>query len=105
MLRRCVVFTCRLVGWHWCVPRLCAALQDLCPDAFGRIRAMFGVRNEDYRRSLQRIVKQRFSEGASGAFMCYSQDNRFVIKTMSQVRLHAHGAAWRSRHAALLHTP
>lgn len=66
------------------------APQDLCPAAFGRIRAMFGVRNEDYRRSLQRIVKQRFSEGASGAFMCYSEDNRFVIKTMSRVRRACH---------------
>ena len=60
-------------------------LQDLAPQVFSRIRAMFGVQSARFKHSLTHVVKQTFSEGASGAFMCFTGDNRYIIKTMSAV--------------------
>lgn len=55
-------------------------LRDLAPAAFGRIRDLFGVSPAQFFYSLSRTTKERFSEGASGAFMCFSHDMRFVLK-------------------------
>jgi Phosphatidylinositol-4-phosphate 5-Kinase len=63
-------------------PRL--ELRDLAPEAFGRIRDLFGVTPAQFFYSLSRTTKERFSEGASGAFMCFSHDMRFVLKTMEK---------------------
>jgi hypothetical protein len=63
-------------------PRL--ELLDLAPEAFARIRDLFGVSPAQFFYSLSRTTKERFSEGASGAFMCFSHDMRFVLKTMER---------------------
>jgi len=59
-------------------------LQDLAPDVFARIRDLFGISPAQFFFSLSRTTKERFSEGASGAFMCFSHDMKFVIKTMEK---------------------
>jgi hypothetical protein len=59
-------------------------LHDLAPQAFARIRDLFGITPAQFFYSLSRTTKERFSEGASGAFMCFSHDMKFVIKTMEK---------------------
>lgn len=59
-------------------------LRDLAPTVFARIRDLFGVTPAQFFFSLSRTTKERFSEGASGAFMCFSHDMKFVIKTMEK---------------------
>ena len=83
---------------------------------FARIRRFFRVEDRDYTMSLRRVslilivpraaqahllalfylqtVNERFSEGASGAFMASTEDSKYVIKSMKKVRLgtHAHAA-------------
>jgi len=51
---------------------------------FARIRDLFDISPAQFFYSLSRTTKERFSEGASGAFMCFSHDMRFVIKTMEK---------------------
>lgn len=59
-------------------------LRDLAPEVFARIRDLYHITPAQYLYSLSRTTKERFSEGASGAFMCFSHDMRFVIKTMEK---------------------
>jgi hypothetical protein len=49
--------------------------RDLFPQKFRSIRTMFGIKTEEYLSSLSKPTKERFSEGASGAFMYFSKDN------------------------------
>ena len=48
-----------------------------------------------YLYSLARTTRERFSEGASGAFMCYSWDMRFVIKTTERDEADGLQVSWR----------
>lgn len=59
-------------------------MQDLAPQLFSQIRSMFGISGHDYMQSLSKTINERFSEGASGAFMCMSHDQKYVVKTMSR---------------------
>lgn len=59
-------------------------LRDLAPESFARIRDLFGVSPAQFFYSLSRTTRERFSEGASGAFMCFSHDMRYVLKTTEE---------------------
>ncbi|OQS00406.1 phosphatidylinositol-4-phosphate-5-kinase (Pi-PIPK-D2) [Achlya hypogyna] len=56
---------------------------DFCPHVFHAIRHHFGVSTESYVQSLSKTTKERLSEGASGAFMFFSQDQALIVKSMS----------------------
>jgi 1-phosphatidylinositol-4-phosphate 5-kinase len=55
--------------------------RDYCPQLFHKIRTLYGIDTQDYCQSLSEATKERFSEGASGAFLYFSKDNRYIVKT------------------------
>jgi hypothetical protein len=57
---------------------------DFEPHMFSRMRRLHGISDEDYIASLSRTRRERFSEGASGAFLYYSLCDRFIVKTMTK---------------------
>lgn len=57
---------------------------DLAPDIFARIRDLRGISPAAHLFSLSRTTRERFSEGASGAFMAFSHDYKYVLKTMEE---------------------
>ena len=57
---------------------------DFEPHLFARMRELHGISNDDYITSLSRTRRERFSEGASGAFLYYSRCDRFIVKTMNK---------------------
>ncbi|DBA03632.1 TPA: LOW QUALITY PROTEIN: hypothetical protein N0F65_006811 [Lagenidium giganteum] len=56
---------------------------DYCPHTFQTIREHFGIDTTQYIESLSRTTKERLSEGASGAFMFFSHDQKLIVKSMS----------------------
>lgn len=56
---------------------------DYCPHTFQTIREHFGIDTNQYIDSLSRTTKERLSEGASGAFMFFSHDQKLIVKSMS----------------------
>ena len=56
---------------------------DFEPHLFSRIRARNGIRHGDYVRTLSITRREKFSEGASGAFLYFSSCERFIVKTMT----------------------
>ena len=59
------------------------AVWNLAPRHFAAIRALYGISDECFGRSVSEIIGERFSEGSSGAFMCLSRDSKYIIKTLS----------------------
>ncbi|ETV81392.1 hypothetical protein, variant 1 [Aphanomyces astaci] len=57
---------------------------DYAPATFGRIRAFYDVSTDSYVTSLLKTTKERLSEGASGAFMFFSEDQQLIVKSMSE---------------------
>lgn len=57
---------------------------DFEPHLFARMRELHGISTDDYITSLSRTRRERFSEGASGAFLYYSRCDRFIVKTMTK---------------------
>jgi 1-phosphatidylinositol-4-phosphate 5-kinase len=58
--------------------------RDFCPKYFAEVRAMHSITAADYARSFETTCRERFSEGRSGAFMFYSSDQRYIVKTMTR---------------------
>ena len=63
--------------------------KDFAPAIFERIRLFNGVTNETYLESmvpeklLQSILEsQKFSEGRSGSFFVFTNDKKFILKTV-----------------------
>jgi 1-phosphatidylinositol-4-phosphate 5-kinase len=46
-----------------------------------QIRSLLGIGAEEYIESFRGTTKERFSEGRSGAFLYFSQDERYIVKT------------------------
>lgn len=58
---------------------------DYFPARFEDIRLnVCGVETADFVKSLRKTTKERFSDGASGAFLYFSEDRRYIIKSMTQ---------------------
>ncbi|RHY01399.1 hypothetical protein DYB34_001934 [Aphanomyces astaci] len=57
---------------------------DYAPATFGRIRTFYHVSTDSYVTSLLKTTKERLSEGASGAFMFFSEDQQLIVKSMSE---------------------
>ncbi|KAN0014637.1 hypothetical protein ACTFIU_000955 [Dictyostelium citrinum] len=64
--------------------------KDYCPNIFAKIRALNNITPSDYLKSFdsslffENLSNQKFSEGKSGSFMCFSPDNKFLIKTITR---------------------
>lgn len=54
------------------------------PDAFAELRSAFGISSSDFSESFQTSTKPNISEGASGAFMFFSGDRKFIVKSMAE---------------------
>ncbi|EQC30308.1 hypothetical protein SDRG_11885 [Saprolegnia diclina VS20] len=54
------------------------------PTTFRAIRETFGIGDHEYTSLFSATTKERFSEGRSGAFMFYTSDESFIVKTMSR---------------------
>ena len=57
---------------------------DYFPETFRRVRARFGVTSDMYRASMSATAKERFSEGKSAAFLYFTGDRKYVIKTCTK---------------------
>lgn len=58
--------------------------QDYLSDQFADIRRVCGIDDVEYANSFRNITKEKFSEGASGAFLYFSSDERYIVKTTSK---------------------
>ncbi len=61
----------------------CFEFLDYAPDVFAHIRSVSGVSDEEYITALEHTKREKFSEGASGAFLYFSADERYIVKTMT----------------------
>lgn len=58
---------------------------DYEPWLFRTLRALNGIDEADYIRALSRTKREKFGEGgASGAFLYFSADERFIVKTLTR---------------------
>eukprot|EP01101_Sappina_pedata_P006844 TRINITY_DN3505_c0_g1_i1.p1 TRINITY_DN3505_c0_g1~~TRINITY_DN3505_c0_g1_i1.p1 ORF type:complete len:573 (+),score=196.61 TRINITY_DN3505_c0_g1_i1:55-1773(+) len=63
-------------------------IYEIAPSIFQRIRTISKISDQDFMISidaekvLASLEKQKFSEGKSGSFFCFTPDNSFVIKTL-----------------------
>lgn len=82
-----------------------ATLVDYAPAIFQEIRERDGVPAWQYAAAICRPMVERITEGASGSFMYFSSDHRFIVKTVT------HGEAaellqiLQAYRAHLRHTP
>jgi len=61
--------------------------KDYCPHVFARIRAAQGVSVGSYVKSLKNTAKEKLSAGASGAFMFFTKDGRYIVKSTTKAEL------------------
>ncbi|KAG3112952.1 hypothetical protein PI124_g10146 [Phytophthora idaei] len=54
------------------------------PQAFAELRQAYGIKAADFLRSFQTSTKPNISEGASGAFMFFSGDKKYIVKSMAE---------------------
>ncbi|KAG6616460.1 phosphatidylinositol-4-phosphate 5 kinase-like protein [Phytophthora cinnamomi] len=54
------------------------------PQAFAELRQAFGIKASDFMKSFQTSTKPNISEGASGAFMFFSGDKKYIVKSMAE---------------------
>merc|ERR1711871_1203298 len=54
---------------------------DHQPKMFWQLREQLGIDHDEFVSSVTAHASEKFSEGASGAFMYYSQDNQYIVKT------------------------
>ena len=58
--------------------------HDYEPHLFARLRTLAGIGAGEYVHALSRTRREKFSEGASGAFLYFSLCERFIVKTLSR---------------------
>ncbi|KAG1707177.1 hypothetical protein DVH05_026373 [Phytophthora capsici] len=61
--------------------------KDFAPHVFRRLREVAKVSSASYRNSLQQTTKERVSEGKSGAFFYFTEDRKYVVKTLTNEEL------------------
>ncbi|RMX69451.1 hypothetical protein DD238_003725 [Peronospora effusa] len=61
--------------------------RDFAPHVFRRLREEAKVPSASYRNSLQQTTKERVSEGKSGAFFYFTEDRKYVVKTLTNEEL------------------
>lgn len=58
--------------------------KDFAPEVFRRLRDEANISSASYRNSLEQTTKERVSEGKSGAFFYFTEDRKYVVKTLSE---------------------
>jgi hypothetical protein len=58
--------------------------KDYLPHLFAEVRENCQINAEEYAASFQNITKEKFSEGRSGAFLYFSSDQKYIVKTTSK---------------------
>lgn len=61
--------------------------RDYDEGTFKHVRAALGITDEDYVTALSETVAANFSGGSSGAFMYFTKDKRYVVKTLTRTEL------------------
>lgn len=57
---------------------------DYSPKQFAKMREVTGIINEEYLDSFKSTTMPSFSEGRSGAFLYFSSDRKYIVKTTTQ---------------------
>jgi len=57
--------------------------SDHAPALFAEVRGLSGLRTSEYVSALGSHKRERFTEGASGAFLYFSGDGSLIVKTMT----------------------
>lgn len=60
---------------------------DYAPHVFRCLRMEAKITTTSYRNSLQQTTKERVSEGKSGAFFYFTEDRKYVVKTLTHEEL------------------
>ena len=58
--------------------------KDYLPHLFAEVRQSCHITAEEYAASFQNTTKEKFSEGRSGAFLYFSSDQKYIVKTTSK---------------------
>ncbi|OQR89837.1 phosphatidylinositol 4-phosphate 5-kinase D3 (PIPK-D3/GPCR-PIPK) [Thraustotheca clavata] len=61
-----------------------ALFRDYDAESFDKIRQISEISTESYIMSMSAHTRERFSEGKSGAFLYFTGDQRFILKTCTQ---------------------
>jgi hypothetical protein len=62
-------------------PRTSFVFTDFSPKRFAKIRALSNISVESYLTSFRSTTMPQFSEGKSGAFLYFSSDYNYIVKT------------------------
>jgi hypothetical protein len=60
------------------------AFRDYLPQAFHKVRQLSKIDDMDYMDAFTETTRENFSEGRSGAFLYFSKNERFIVKTTSK---------------------
>ncbi|KDO20963.1 hypothetical protein SPRG_14055 [Saprolegnia parasitica CBS 223.65] len=60
---------------------------DYAPHIFRYLRSIAHVSNASYRDALKETTQERVSEGKSGAFFYFTQDRKYLVKTLTHEEL------------------
>ena len=57
---------------------------DFCPKEFAKMREISGITTDSYLNSFKKTTMPSFSEGRSGAFLYFSSDRKYIVKTTTE---------------------
>ena len=58
------------------------SFNDYAPKVFAYIRQFYGIDNEEYKHAVTHYIQENIQK--SGAFIYYSHDYRYVVKTIKK---------------------
>mmetsp|Transcript_24984 Transcript_24984/g.36876 ORF Transcript_24984/g.36876 Transcript_24984/m.36876 type:complete len:952 (-) Transcript_24984:91-2946(-) len=58
--------------------------KDYLPHLFAQVRQTCGIDPVAYEESFKKTTKEKFSEGRSGAFLYFSSDQKYIVKTTTK---------------------
>lgn len=58
--------------------------KDYLPQLFAEVRETCGIDPQEYADAFQKTTKEKFSEGRSGAFLYFSADQKYIVKTTTK---------------------
>jgi len=61
--------------------------KDYLPYEFAQLRELSAIDHGDYATAFKSTTNEKFSEGRSGAFMYFSSDGKYIVKTMSSAEM------------------
>jgi hypothetical protein len=58
--------------------------KDYLPQVFAEVRETCEINSLEYFEAFQKTTKEKFSEGRSGAFLYFSSNQKFIVKTTTK---------------------